>query len=652
MSILICSWTCGTTDGGSVRDVDNVYNDATLRRICELRCAGNTAEIVKYFTAQYPEYRKAAVSAAASLKDSMAVLPLAALLTDQDHDLRERAAFALGQTCHPIAEKYLLETDFDAQPDNVKSAILVALGKCGGRKALEKVQSFDAPHSNVTLVSGKAQSICWFAKRGMYSIQTSQSAIAIVCDTLIHEKARSIAAEYFGIAPADFSLYTDELVAAYRSAKLIHNKVNIVLALGKCHNGRAFSLIKSIVNDESSDYRIVMNAVAAFENYPYEECKPYVLRLLKSYDDKIATCAAQYIYRRGVPADASTYLELSRSVAGWQTRTTLIAAALKYATNKATISQSIKSGFEVAQNIYEKAALLRALESDLTCYHFVEQNTLYREDGDELIGVEGIKTLSNMFESQEFEQYAAEVKAAENLDLYKEFGLIFKTAIQNGTPQMVTVAAQVVARHPQIFLRYFNTYFLNQARARCMLPRDADTYMTLVNTIKVVTGQESESYEQEQSEVLPDWDYISKIAPGAEVVVSTQKGDFTIKADVNNAPLAVSNFLKLVDEGYFVKSQFDNITLLRAENRGSLSYFDIDKSIMIPSELTQNEFEEGTVALNTTALNHSCTTQWFVMLVPDATSDGNSSIIGVVTDGMEIVHSLCIGDEILSIKRK
>ncbi len=650
ISILTCTCGCHTQeDDAAARDA-NIYNDPTLRKICELRCAGNTAEIAKYFTSEYPQYRKAAVSAVGSMRDSMAIVPLATLLSDNDIDLREEAAFALGQTRHHAAEKYLLDANIDAQPSNVKAAILVALGKCGSQRAFEMVSGYDAPHSDVTLVSGKARSLCLFAKRGMYSVATSQTAISIICDTILHEKARTIAAEYFGSCNADFSVYTDEFVSAYRMAKLVPNKANIVLALGKCHNARAFSILKSIVEDENSDYRIVLNAIAAFENYPYDECEPYILKLLKSYDEKIASRAAQYIYNRGIPADAKKYLDYSRDVAGWQTRTTLVAAALKYSVNKTNISQRIQSGFEASQNIYEKAALLRALGNDIASYSFVEDNTFYNNDN-ELIGVEGIKTLINMYESDNFAQYAREVKQTTGDDLTTVFGLILRKAVQNGNPQMVAAAAEAMSRHPEITSQFMNTYFINQAISQCTLPRDADTYMTLRNTLKIVSGQECEPYEAEAA-AMPDWGYIQSIKQGEEIVIKTKKGDITVKTDVNNAPLAVSNFLKLVDEGYFDKSQFNNITSLRVENRGSLSSFDINKTVMIPSELTQTEFEEGTVALNTSALNNSCTTQWFVMLTPDVFSDGGSTVIGIVTDGIDAVHNINTGDEIISIKRK
>lgn len=650
MSMLLCSCDgCKEEDNTTVR-VENVYNDATLCKICDLRCASNTAEIVKYFNAEYPQYRKAAVEAVGSMRDSMFLVPLASLLSDSDLDLRERAAFAIGQTMHTSAERYLLEANFDSQPDNVKAAILVALGKCGTQKALDFVQNFEAPHTNVTLVSGKAASICWFAKRGMRSVATSQYAIAVMCDTLIHEKARAIAAEYFGVCNTDFSLYTDEFVAAYKHAKLIHNKINIVLALGKCHNERGFSLIKAIVKNPDSDYREVMNAIAAFENYPYEECKPYILTLLKSDEEKITSRAALYIYNRGVAADANEYLDLSRTVAGWQTRTTLTAAALKYSTNKSKISQRIKSGFDAAQNIYEKAALLRALESDISNYGFVE-GRINANDEDELIRLEGVKTLVSMYESVGFADYAREYLASKHEDLYEEFAMEFKKVVLNGTPQMIAVAADAIARHPEIAKSYMNTHFIRQAASNCVLPRDADTYKTLEKAVKVVLGEEIDPYDPYES-AMPDWDYIRTIKADEEIVISTKKGDITVKTDVNNAPVAVSNFLKLVDEFYFDKSQFNNITLLSVENRGSFSTFDVNKTVMIPSEFTDREFEEGTLALNSSALNNSCATQWFIMLAPDVLSDGGSSVIGIVTDGMDVVHSLNTGDEVITIKRK
>lgn len=652
VSMMICSCGNGTSKDTHQAGSDgqaNVYNDATLRQICEYRCDGNTAELVKMFFSEYPEYRKAAISAVGCMRDSMAIVSLATLLSDPDVDIRTLAVFAIGQTCHPVAEKYLLDALSQKQPDVVIAAILVALAKCGGVEALKTVENLDIPHSNVVLISALSRALCLFAQRGLISVNTSQTAISILCDTTIHEKARTIAAQYFGIGATDFSLYTDEFVSAYRNSHLVSTKANIMLALGKCHNQRAFMLLKSVVSNDSTDYRVMMNAIAALDNYPYEECKPYINTLLHSNDEKVSYSAAQYIYRNGQSADAHEYMELSRDVQGWQTRTTLLSAALRYSDNKENIANGIKSGFDVAQNIYEKASLLKALETDVTNFRFVENHTFYSDD--EMIRTEGLKTLVKMYESPEFARYAASLLETTGEKLRDEFAIIFKTAVQNGNTDMVAVAASAIARHSEIAEYYINTFFLNQALAACVLPRDADTYTTLVKAIKEVNGQDIKK-DKVSGYYKPDWDYLRTIPQGQELVLTTRSGDIIIRTNINAAPMAVANFMKLVDDGYFNNSKFNGVNVRKIESDGSLSSFDRDKTVMIPQESGLDEMDEGIVALESSALNNSYTTHWLIMTGPDALMDGNYSVIGTVVAGMDVVYSICTGDEIISIKRR
>jgi peptidyl-prolyl cis-trans isomerase B (cyclophilin B) len=341
-------------------------------------------------------------------------------------------------------------------------------------------------------------------------------------------------------------------------------------------------------------------------------------------------------------------LELSREVPGWQTRTYLLGAALKYSNNKKSISASIKSGFEVAQNIYEKASLLRCLESDVSSYGFVENQTFYAEN--EMLRTEGLKTLIAMYDSPEFEKYSKRQMTLKGENLNEDFALIFKKAIQNGNTQMVALAAQAIASHSEISEYYMNTFFLNQAVSNCILPRDADTYTVLVDAVKKVNGQTIKPIQASAID-SPDWDYIRSINPGEKIIISTQKGEITLKTDINNAPVAVANFLRLVDEKYFDNSCFTNISTTFLENRGSITGYDENESVMLPTELTERVFDEGTVALITTALNNSVATQWFIMLTSKTILDGTSSVIATVTDGMDCVHALNTGDNIISIRR-
>lgn len=639
----------GTTEPESDGPAEgNIYNDLTLRNIYELRCEENSAELIKYFSDNLPQYRKAAVLAVGSMRDSMSTVAAASLLTDEDEEVREAAVFAVGQIGHKAGEKYLLEYLKKDNEPSVQAAILEALGKCGGEKSLEAIERVRILHSDNDLVLGEIKGFCFLAKRGIFSVNGTQKAINILCDSSLHEKIREVSSEYFAVCNTDFSLYTDEFIKVYKSVEYVPTKENIANALGKCHNERAFNFLKNIIEDEKTDYRVTLSAIKALENYPYADCKELILRQLNSFDEKISSYAACYLLNKGIKADSSLYLELSRDVAGWQTRTCLLATALKYSSFKKNIAKSIQSGFEASQSIYEKAALLRSLETDISSYGFVENQTFYSDN--QLLMVEGLKTIIKMYENPEFEKYAKFQKLMTGENVIEDFAMIFKKAVQNGNSQMVALAAEAIASHEEIAGSYINTYFLNQALSNCILPQDADTYIVLIDAIKKVTGQIIKPVSSPITGVL-DWDYICRIKPGEKIVISTKKGDITLKTDVNTSPIAVSNFLKLVDQKYFDNSSFTNISTSYLENKGSISGFDETQSFMIPSELTNTVFEEGTTALFTTALNTSNATQWFIMLTSKSVFDGTSPVIATVTDGMDCVHSLNTGDNIISISR-
>lgn len=648
--VIFLSESCGgqATETENNDGRTNIYNDATLRQIYDFRCEGNTAELIKFFSNSMPQYRKAAVLAVGTMKDSMATVAAASLLSDSDPLVRQAAVFSIGQIGHIAGQKYLTDYIDKEQNNTVRGEILVALGKCGDEKSLKTIGSGKIPHSETDLISGQIKGLCHLAKRGLYSINTTEKAINILCDTTLHEKIRAVASEYFAICNSEFSLYTDEFIKTYNNTTLNCIKENITLALGKCHNARSLEFLKEKIQDEKTDYRIVLNAINALENYPYQDCKDLILEKLKFFDEKISSYAAKYLFNKGIKADSSLYLELSREVPGWQTRTYLLGAALKYSNNKKSISASIKSGFEVAQNIYEKASLLRCLESDVSSYGFVENQTFYAEN--EMLRTEGLKTLIAMYDSPEFEKYSKRQMTLKGENLNEDFALIFKKAIQNGNTQMVALAAQAIASHSEISEYYMNTFFLNQAVSNCILPRDADTYTVLVDAVKKVNGQTIKPIQASAID-SPDWDYIRSINPGEKIIISTQKGEITLKTDINNAPVAVANFLRLVDEKYFDNSCFTNISTTFLENRGSITGYDENESVMLPTELTERVFDEGTVALITTALNNSVATQWFIMLTSKTVLDGTSSVIATVTDGMDCVHALNTGDNIISIRR-
>ncbi len=626
----------------------NLYNDATLRQISDLRASRRGVDLVKHCQSQYPAYRAASCMALAALHDSMAIYTLAPLVTDQATEVRTAALFALGEIGHPEAEAIIMKDGLEMQPDEVKAAAMVALAKCGGPKAQKYIEELNIEHSNAVMVAAQCRALCWMARRGMISVSTSQKAVEYICDTTIHESARAIAAEYFGICDAELSLYTDEFAAALDGASLINNKTNLILALGKCHNQRAFNILKDILKNQSDDIRITQNVISALKNYPYYDCKDIILGLLNSGNGKIALQSAEYLLENGISGDSTLYWNLSQSKLSWQPRTRLLAAALKFSNNKQSISDGIMSGFDITPNPYEKAALLSALQYDLNCISFVENNTFYHNL--QMVRTEGARTLVAMYESPEFKKLASAKLKEEELNIEKDFALMIKNIITNGNAQMVAIAASFLTRHNELNEYLSNTFFINQAINKCQIPRDIETHKHLVEALKSVAGVDM-SAQCSYNDTI-NWSYISSIRPETLVEVSTTKGSFVIRTDVDNAPVAVSKFLRLSESKYFDNTYLYSNRIDRISSEGSESPYDENQSIMMPSELSMSYMEEGSVMLATSDLGESYATKWDILLYPSAVMDGAATIIGKVVEGMDVVFSLNTGDVVNSIRIK
>lgn len=626
----------------------NVFVDNTFRKIVDLRCDGNSVELANLAGNPLPAYRKAAVMAFASMRDSLSLVTVAGRLLDPDPEVRLAALFTLGQIGLPQAEVHLIQFYKSSVSDEHKASALLAIGKCGGENSIRFIDSLGTVSDTVSMVSAQCRAMVCLASRGYYSSGTSRRACDYLADTNIHDNARMIAAEYFRYCDVDVAKYTDCFVDAYATAKVVGLKENIVDALGKCKNERAFALLKSIVENADEDGRVVRHALMALRNFPYADSKDMVLPLLNSADVNTADFAADFFRVCGVEADSSMYLDLSRNVQAWQPRTQLLSAAIKFRKDKQDVSDRIKSGFQASSNIFEKAALLRALAYDLSSLDFLMQTLQENHDG--YIGYETLRILVDMYEQPEYNS-GFSVRKKKAMKFVDKFSMAFRDVVLNGSPEMVSMAAAAISRHPEIVEVYFSTYFLQQAASKCVFPQDIDTYLVLRDVEKLVNGVDLD-LDPKLMAYSPDWNYIQSIPENCQVEVTTAKGSFVINLDVNSAPVSVSNFLKLVDDKYFDNTYMNFDIDSRIVNNGSMTGFDENKSIMLPAELNPMGDSEGSVSLVTTRYNKSYSSKWSISLSPSTLNLGKSSSIGSIAEGMSVVNSLNTGDKIISVKRR
>lgn len=626
----------------------NIFQDEILQSIYDLQNTHNTQELLTYFNNEYPEYRKASILAFASIQDSSIILSLSTLFDDSSEDVREAVAYTLGQIGHKSGEQILLDAYTNEQSAKVKKQILEAIGKCGTDKGLLFLSSLSVEWKDVVLLSGQAWGLTRFALRGFSSIQSTKKAVEIISNSTVEENIRFIISHYFARANGvDLSDYHSELVSAFKKEGYVYTKMNLATAFGNSTNIHSLDFLHKILKDDY-DYRIKVNAIRSCEKFDYESSNEIIFGLLEDEITNVAITASEFFINTGAQNDADLYYEKAMELASWQTRSNMLKAALLYAKDKASIANSIISGYQVTENLFEKASLLKALEGYPIEYKFVENETFFTDE--KIISTAGMETLIKMRKNSKFLEYAEIIEKATGDNLTEEFALIFKNAIQSQDVALVTLAAEVLQDTALDFRnQYTNTYFLTQALHNCQLPKDYEAYRELNDALGYINGEKNEI--EDDIEYLPvDWSLVTSISPEQKAVIKTTKGDITLRLNVNEAPVAVANFVKLVKEKYYNGSIFHRVVpsfviqdgCVRGDGWGAEDY-------TIRSEFSPGYFEEGSVGMASSGKDTE-SVQWFITQFPTANLDGRYTVFGIVVEGLEVIHEIEIGDQIISIE--
>ncbi len=143
----------------------------------------------------------------------------------------------------------------------------------------------------------------------------------------------------------------------------------------------------------------------------------------------------------------------------------------------------------------------------------------------------------------------------------------------------------------------------------------------------------------------------SDISNPQKVLIETSKGYFTIEL-YEDTPITTENFLRLVDEGFY-----NNLTFHRYEPGFVIQGGDpngdgtggSDKTIQL--EVIGKSHSRGTVGMARSSDPDSASSQFFVNLADNSFLDEGYAVFGIVTEGMDVVDSLRVGDQILHVVR-
>jgi len=626
----------------------NKFSDTILQQIMEFQYERNTEGLLEFADNEFAKYREASAMAFASVQDTLAITKLAGLLADTVPEIRIAAAFAIGQTGHVSGAKILNEQFIKEKNDLVKKQMLEAIGKCGDEKSLQNMLDMEISLEKDDMLAGKALALSRFSIRGIFNQSALSEVIKLIGSKKVSGKVKysaSIALTRMKLELSDKQL--DTLISVYKPEPLLNTKLNIVSAAGKNKSEKSKSFLISVLKN-SEDYRLRINALRSLSVFDYNLINETYFLALYYSSVNVAIRASEYFLQNGQKSDANEYYNHSNKMNNWRVAANLITAAIKYSDNTERFGKIIIEKFELSQNNYEKAWLLKALGGDLSKYKFVKEEVFSTTIP--IIRTMGFEALAAMYKNNKFEEYNKKHIAENNKDLKTEFATIFKDAILSGDVALISVAAGVL-RNPELNMKneYENTSFLTQASSNCKLPKQIEAYLELQKTIDFFNGTETTQMPEFEYKML-DWEKITKIKTDQKIEVISSKGNFVIQLNVEDNPATVTAIIGLIKSGFYKNKHIHRVVpnfviqdgCPRGDGWGSPDF-------SIRSEFYNSYYEEGSFGM-ASAGKDTESSQWFVTHSPTPHLDGRYTMFGKVIKGIEIVHKIEVGDRIEDIK--
>jgi len=648
-------------EGTTVKESLNFeLENPVIQQIYNFQNKRNTQNLLPFLTVDNPTHRYVAAMAFASVQDTSAIKDLADLLTDEYPEVRAAAVYALGQTKHPSAAPYLKEAFQQDSSRMVQAAILEAIGKCAGSDYLKYMATTPPyPIQDSVLWKGQALGIYRFALRGLIHKEgTTKIMNDFIANSLMAPKARFIAAHYLARTPGiDVTGYENVLINNVYEEDNPNTLMALVIGLAKSRTKRAQKTLLDIY-PQQKDYRIRCNIIKGLRFFNYDSVKTLAFEALQDSSLQVQITAAQYLYHNGNDMDAGVYFQQGLAHPNWQVGSLLLGASLRNTTyfktkTKNFYSSKIIRQFKNSENVYEKAALLKALGNYPWNYKFIEQQMFSTVDSIKISPIIRSNATQALVNLRKQKDYARSLSISK-VRVTQSLNSLFKRVIKEGDPAMKAIVAEMITVPALQFKTVFkNTSLLEKAQAKLSLPSDIETYIYLQKAINFLQGKEAAKVNIKSKAVTDiDWQLIRALKDKNQITVKTTKGDITLELLKEAAPATLTQFVNLVKAGYYNGKTFHrlvpNFVIQGGCSRGDgWSGF----NVTVSSEFNQhiNYHQEGMVGM-ASAGKDTESAQFFITHRPTPHLDGNYTIFAKVSEGMPVVHQLEEGDIIEKIE--
>ena len=666
-------------------DLNNKYHDATIRQIGTAQDERNSAALLPFLTNANPTYRREAALALASVQAPVVVPGLLPLLRDAEPSVRRAAAYALGQIGDSTIVDSLRMRVLEEKDGQVRRYVHEALGRTVTRRSLPELWRVE------TLTdTARAAALAWglsrAALRGLVSPESIRRTVLVLNSPKLPDRGRLAAV--VGLSrtrgfDADLARLTEttllRMVQKDRSyavraaaastlgriaalvpvpATSLPTEAAVTTAaiapaapvtptspIGKTAVGPAAVLAHLATKDP--DYRVRLSAIRALPFGPgnYGASRTAVFYALRHDCALVALTAAEWLlaHAKGEAGASLATLADGNKQASLRVRAALLRVAVRHASPAArpSLVEAIEKRYPTVPTVYEKGFLLEALGEDPTAFDFVRQEAFGAGQSPVVAGYALASLLAMRRE--------ADFPAARQAD----FAAAMRRALAGGDVAQIGSAAEALADaklYPET--QAVDVAALHQAQVKLQLPREIEAWQGIqqaLNKLEKATKPKPSPLATAQQHPI-DWAVVQSVPLGQQVRLRTSKGIILLELKPNEAPGAVASFVTLISQHFYDNLYFHRVVPdfvaqggdPRGDGNGSAPY-------NLRSEFGDLRYEEGSVGLASAGKDtESC--QFFITHTPTPHLDGRYPIFAQVVGGLDVVHKLDIGDQILAVE--
>jgi len=663
---LILFLGCGNANENQNEEVDILnFSDAVVQEIYKLQTSRDVQGLIPFLKAEEPVNRYLAAMAFASVQDSSAttIQALGEMLRNskEDESIRAIAAYALGQMKSNKATQALL----DAFQPEVKTAsylvnaqILEAIGRSADKKYLKYLSA--APNylaTDTLMLEGQASGIYRYGLRGISSNLGNNRMLELLESPKYPESVRRISANYFARLQEivfDNPDKVNQLINYTKNEKDAFTRIALARALGNLEMDNDVLVGLQDMFRAEGEPLAKINILNSLKQYEYVDVKPIFLGAVRDANNQVSTLASAYFINNGIQNDVDLYYGIAKdsTIENQFLRINMMGASLAHvsyteAKKRKEINEALQNQFNTSKNPYEKGAVLKVLSGFALNYQFI-YDAMFAEKAHPYVKTSGVQALAKIRRNKKLNL----IMGSDYEWILNFFRRAFKEVFTTGDVGMMAVASEILRDENLDYQYYFanDNAFLSEALPNLKLPRDIETYHEIQKTIKFLSQNDTLTLVNPTNNYQIDWLPLQELTKDTRVKIETSKGDIIMQLYPVEAPGTGGYCLELVKKGFYNNKAFHRVVpnfvaqggCPRGDGYGS-------SNELIRSEFSPLKYNDaGWVGVASAGKDtESC--QFFITHSPTPHLDGRYTIFAKVTEGMDIVQKIQVGDKIQKI---